>query len=408
MISFEAPRRVNSAIWLLGVGQTLTYAGVYYAFPALLPELEAATGWSKGQLAAGPTLAFLVMAVLTPYTGRLVDRGWGGEMLVWLPIGAAAGVALLSVVQTPWQWLAVWFVIGITQAGMLYESCFSFLTRRLGDGARAAITRVTLIAGFSGSITFPLGHVFGQWFGGQGALLAFAVVILLGAVPVNYLGVRTLRRMERAGSVRPAAEGVSEAGSEAGALRVALRRVEFWAISAMFGLIWLNHGILLTYVLELFQDRGASLAAATLAASCFGPAQVLGRLILMMNEARVSNAQATLWSLMFVVVAGLVLLVAGAAPWLVFVMAVVQGAGVGLLSILRPVLVADVLGRRGFGAVSGAAAVAPILASAAAPSVGAVLLTWGGPGLVYDACLAMAVLGLGFGVFLARRRPVVG
>ena len=408
MISFEAPRRVNSAIWLLGVGQTLTYAGVYYAFPALLPELEAATGWSKGQLAAGPTLAFLVMAVLTPYTGRLVDRGWGGEMLVWLPIGAAAGVALLSVVQTPWQWLAVWFVIGITQAGMLYESCFSFLTRRLGDGARAAITRVTLIAGFSGSITFPLGHVFGQWFGGQGALLAFAVVILLGAVPVNYLGVRTLRRMERAGSVRPAAEGVSEAGSEAGALRVALRRVEFWAISAMFGLIWLNHGILLTYVLELFQDRGASLAAATLAASCFGPAQVLGRLILMMNEARISNAQATLWSLMFVVVAGLVLLVAGAAPWLVFVMAVVQGAGVGLLSILRPVLVADVLGRRGFGAVSGAAAVAPILASAAAPSVGAVLLTWGGPGLVYDACLAMAVLGLGFGVFLARRRQVVG
>ena len=404
MKSGEAPRRVNSAIWLLGVGQTLTYAGVYYAFPALLPELEAATGWSKGQLAAGPTLAFLVMAVLTPYTGRLVDRGWGGEMLVWLPIGAAAGVALLSVVQTPWQWLAVWFVIGITQAGMLYESCFSFLTRRLGDGARAAITRVTLIAGFSGSITFPLGHVFGQWFGGQGALLAFAVVILLGAVPVNYLGVRTLRRMERAGSVRPAAEAVSEAG----ALRVALRRVEFWAISAMFGLIWLNHGILLTYVLELFQDRGASLAAATLAASCFGPAQVLGRLILMMNEARVSNAQATLWSLMFVVVAGLVLLVAGAAPWLVFVMAVVQGAGVGLLSILRPVLVADVLGRRGFGAVSGAAAVAPILASAAAPSVGAVLLTWGGPGLVYGACLAMAVVGLGFGVFLARRRPVVG
>ena len=408
MKSGEAPRRVNSAIWLLGVGQTLTYAGVYYAFPALLPELEAATGWSKGQLAAGPTLAFLVMAVLTPYTGRLVDRGWGGEMLVWLPIGAAAGVALLSVVQTPWQWLAVWFVIGITQAGMLYESCFSFLTRRLGDGARAAITRVTLIAGFSGTITFPLGHVFGQWFGGQGALLAFAVVILLGAVPVNYLGVRTLRRMERAGSVRPAAEGVSETVSEAGALRVALRRVEFWAISAMFGLIWLNHGILLTYVLELFQDRGASLAAATLAASCFGPAQVLGRLILMMNEARVSNAQATLWSLMFVVVAGLVLLVAGAAPWLVFVMAVVQGAGVGLLSILRPVLVADVLGRRGFGAVSGAAAVAPILASAAAPSVGAVLLTWGGPGLVYGACLAMAVVGLGFGVFLARRRPVVG
>ena len=386
----------RGAVWLLGIGQTLTYAGVYYAFPALLPDLEAATGWSKGQLAAGPTLAFLVMAVLTVHSGRLVDRGWGGEMLVWLPVFAALGVAVLSVVQTPWQWLAVWGLIGITQAGMLYESCFSFLTRRLGDGARSAITQVTLIAGFSGTITFPLGHVFGLWFGGQGALLAFALIILLGAVPVNYLGVRALRRMERAGAVRPA--------PEPGALRAALVRVEFWVIAAMFGLIWLNHGILLTYVLELFQDRGASLAAATLAASCFGPAQVLGRLVLMFYEARISNGVATTVSLALVVVAGLVLLAAGAAPWLVFVMAVVQGAGVGLLSILRPVLVADVLGRRGFGEVSGAAAVAPILASAAAPLIGAVLLGWGGPGLVYGACLAMALVALGFGWFLAVRR----
>jgi MFS family permease len=89
---------------------------------------------------------------------------------------------------------------------------------------------------------------------------------------------------------------------------------------------------------------------------------------------------------------------------LVFVVAVVQGAGVGLLSILRPVLVADILGRRGFGAVSGAAAVAPILASAAAPSVGAALLVWGGAGLVYDVVLGMAVVGLAVGVWLATGR----
>lgn len=389
----------QGAIWLFGIGQTLTYAGVYYAFPALLPELEAATGWSKAELALGPTLAFLVMAVLTPLTGRLIDRGWGGEMLMFLPVVAAALVALLAVVTSPFAWVVVWLAIGVTQAGMLYESCFSFLTRRLGDRARGAITRVTLIAGFSGTVTFPMGHAFGQWFGGQGAWAAFALVILLGAVPVNVLAVRALRRLERRGEPRPAAEP--------GAIRAAMARVEFWVIAVMFGLIWLNHGVLLTYVLELFQDRGASLAMATLAASCFGPAQVLGRLVLMMYEARITNAMATLVSLALVALAGLVLLAAGLAPWLVFVMAVVQGAGVGLLSILRPVLVAEVLGRRGFGAVSGAAAVAPILASAAAPSVGAALLHWGGPGLVYAACLVMALAGLVAGGFLMRQRPAV-
>ncbi len=389
----------GGAVWLLAIGQTLTYAGVYYDFPALLPALEAATGWSKGQLAAGPTLAFLVMAALTPFTGRLVDRGWGGEMLIWGPVFAATGVAVLSFVTAPWAWMVVWALIGVAQSGCLYESCFSFLTRRLGQGARGAITRITLVAGFSGTLTFPLGHFLGQALGGQGALLAFAGIILVGSVPVNAVAVRTLRRMDRAGGVRPAAEP--------GAVRRAMGQPAFWAIAGMFGLIWLNHGILLTYVLVLFQDRGASLGAATLAASCFGPAQVLGRLVLMLNEARIGNARATVASLGMVVLAAVILLAAGMAPALVFLVAVVQGAGVGLLSILRPVLVLDVLGRRGFGAVSGAAAVAPILATAAAPSVGALMLDHGGPGVVYASCLAMAVLGLGFGVYLARRRAVL-
>ena len=52
----------GAAVWLLALGQTLIYAGCYYSFPALLPDLEAATGWTKAELALGPTLAFLIMA----------------------------------------------------------------------------------------------------------------------------------------------------------------------------------------------------------------------------------------------------------------------------------------------------------------------------------------------------------
>ena len=394
----------KAAVWLLAVGQTITYAGVYYAFPALLPDLEAATGWSKSALAAGPTLAFLVMAVLTPVTGRLVDRGYGGEMLTWLPLVAAAGVAGLGVVREPWQWLALWAVIGVAQAGCLYETCFAFLTRRLGDGARPAITRVTLVAGLSGTLTFPLGHVMGRLWGGQGALIGFAVLMVVISAPVNRVAVRMLRRMDRA----QIGAQTGPQPAEAGALRAALGRVEFWALAVLFGLIGMNHGVLLTYVLVLFQDRGASETAATIAASCLGPAQVLGRLVLMLNETRVGNIRAMMIALGLMVVAGGVLIVAGYAPGLIFAVAILQGAGVGLLSILRPVLVADVLGRRGFGAVSGAAAVSPILASAAAPSVGALLLDHGGPGLIYATCLAMVCTGLAVALWVQRRVRATG
>jgi MFS family permease len=383
------------AVWLLALGQTLTYAGVYYAFPALLPDLQAATGWSVAELAWGPTLGFLVMAGLTPFTGGWIDRGWGGEMLAYAPVIAALGIAALAFAPSPLIWGLIWGVIGLAQACCLYESCFAYLTRRLGEGARAAITRITLVAGFAGTLAFPLGHWLGAALGGQGALLAFAALVLLGAVPVNLWAVRILRRQERAADhSRPV---------ESGMLGLALRRPAFWALAACFGLVWLNHGILLTYVLLLFADRGASPALATLAAACIGPAQVLGRLALLLQGARLGNRLATLVALACVVAAGAALWLAGLVPLLIFAFAALQGAGAGLMSILRPVLVAEILGLRGFGAISGAVSVAPILASAAAPSAGAILLAGGGGGLVYVSCLMLALASFAIGLVLLRR-----
>jgi MFS family permease len=382
------------------VGQTLIYAGCYYSFPALLPDLVTATGWTKGELALGPTLAFLVMAGLTPFTGRLVDRGLGGEMLTWLPVLCALGVAGLGLNGSLAGWLALWALIGVAQAGSLYETCFAFLTRRLGDGARAGITRVTLVAGFAGTLAFPLGHWLGAALGGQGALVAFAGLILLAA-PLNAVAVRQLRRRERAGpDLQPSPPGV---------LQAALRRPAFWAIALGFLAVYLNHGILITYALILFADRGAAPGLAALAAACIGPAQVAGRLALMAAGAKVTTAQATMASLGGIVVAGVLLWLAGLAPMLIFGFALAQGAGIGLTSILRPVLIAEILGREGFGAISGAAAVAPILASAAAPTVGALLLGAGGTGLVLAVCLGLAVIGLALmGGLLAARGRLAG
>jgi MFS family permease len=385
----------GAAVWLFAVGQTLVYAGSYYAFPALLPDLEAATGWSKTTLALGPTLAFLIMASLTVFTGRLVDRGLGGEMLSWGPVLAALGVLGMAFASTPAEWLLAWAVVGVAQAGCVYETLFAFLTRRLGLGARGAITRVTLVAGFAGTLAFPLGHVVGERFGGQGGMLVFAA-LTLAALPCNLWAVRALRRRERLGTYH--------APTPPGTLQVALRRPAFWGIAACFGLFGLNHGILITYVLELFADRGAGAGMAATAAACIGPSQVIGRLLFMVGEARIGNALATMLALGSVVAAGVLLWLAGLAPALVFAFALAQGAGMGLMSILRPLLIADILGRSGFGAISGAVAVSPILASAAAPALGALLLTLGGTGLVYASCLAMAVTGLVIAAALLRGR----
>ena len=82
--------------------------GCYYAFPALLPDLLIVTGWSEAQLAAGPTAVVSGHGDADAVTGRLVDRGLGGEMLIWLPALAAICVALLGYAPNLAIWIALW------------------------------------------------------------------------------------------------------------------------------------------------------------------------------------------------------------------------------------------------------------------------------------------------------------
>ena len=128
----------------------------------------------------------------------------------------------------------------------------------------------------------------------------------------------------------------------------------------------------------------------------------MGRLVLMVNEAAGRQWRATTLSVLALMLAAVALMLAGFAPWLIFAFAALQGAGAGILSILRPVLVARTLTAHGFGAISGAIAVSPVLATALGPSVGAWLLGAGGAWAVYGACLTLTFAGLGLALWLIR------
>ncbi|MCU0909436.1 MAG: MFS transporter, partial [Rhodobacteraceae bacterium] len=323
------------AVWLLAVGQTLGYAAMLYLFAAILTVVQADTGWSRATLALGPTVSLLVAAGAAPFAGRLVDAGHAARLLTWGAALGAASVAALALVTAPWMWVAVWAVIGLAYGASLYDVCFAFLTRRLGPGARAAITRVTLVAGFASTLAFPAGAGLAEAFGWRTAALVFAAVQLAATVPLNAWAATRLRRRER-----PPPSGPRD--PETGALRAALRRPAFWGIAGALGLVSLNHGMLFTYALPLMQDRGAAPAMAVLAAACVGPAQVAGRIVLMLTESRVGVNRAAAAMMAGYVLGALALIAAGVAWWLVFAYAVAQGAAVGMMSILKPVIIAEV------------------------------------------------------------------
>lgn len=387
-------RTERAGVWFLGVGQMAAYAGLYYGFAAMLPDLLARTGWSAGTLALGPTLGFLVAAILAPQAGKLVDRGWSLTLLTAGPLLAGAIMLGLSAVQTPAQWLVLWAALGVAQAISLYETCFGFLTRRLGPEARAAIVRITLVAGLAGTVSFPLGSFAVAHWGWRGALWAYAALLICVSAPVNRTGVLMLRRGVRRGPTdRVVTRGVT---------RRVLAKPVFWALGGMLGLIWAQYSMLVTYSLPIFEDRGAAHALAVTAAALLGPSAIVSRFLLIGGGARLGNFRLLAVILSGLTLAAVALIAAGLETSLIFVYVVVQGASIGVASIMRPSITAEVLGSEDFGAIYGIVSVFPLVGTALAPYAGSAFLWLGGVQLLLWGALGMILCAVLLAGLMAR------
>ena len=377
-------RRVR--VVAMAIGQGLVWAGMFYSFPALLPHWERALGWSKASLSGAFTLALLLSAVAAPVAGRLIDRGHGALLLGMSALIGALLLLALSQAGEVWHFYLVWMGLGLLMAGALYEPCFAHLTHVLGAGARGAITTVTLIAGFAGTVSFPTSHLLAEAFGWRGAMVGLALLVGLAGCPLMWWGARL--------SADARAEPGESVPAPEGALEVALRSPVFWLLSIAFAATALNHGMVISHFLPLAGERGVATGTAVLAASLIGPMQVAGRLGMVAVQNRLSMAAICMISFAFVALAATTLFFVALLPLLVFAFVAFQGSGYGVTSITKPVITLQFLGRRGFGVISGAVATAYMGAFALGPTCAALLHGLGGYDLVIGGCLALALAGI--------------
>src|SRR3546814_6863285 len=74
---------------------------------------------------------------------------------------------------------AIWIAIGLTQACSLSEAAYNVVAANAGD-YRRAIMGITLITGFSSTVTIPFITLAVELMGWRHALLVLAVIQLLG------------------------------------------------------------------------------------------------------------------------------------------------------------------------------------------------------------------------------------
>ena len=381
-------------VWPLAIAQIFMWASLYYLFPALLLVWEGDLGWSKTELSGAFTLALVVSAVFSPGVGRIIDRGYGRRILAASAIIGSLLLALLAGVAKLWQFYAVWLLIGMAMSGGLYEACFAVLTRAMGNRAKQAITIVTLVAGFAGTLAFPGTHALVGIFGWRLAVLSFAAALIRIAAPLIWFGCRHLEISDQNQTVI--------AGHEATEAFNVFKRIKFWLLALAYTAIALDHNVLLTHLLPLFDDRGIQRDAAVFAASMIGPMQVAGRLTMVAVGHRVSALGIFIAAYIFMMIAGLLLLGSGKMPVFLAGFVLFQGAGFGVMSIMRPVMTAEIFGRINFGLISGSLATPYLGAAAAAPTIAALIYWVGG----YDWVILFAIgaSGLGLVSLLAAAR----
>lgn len=391
--------REMTALLMLAAAETIVWAAFFYLFPILLLRWEADFGWARGEVALAMTLALAVSALSSPLVGRLIDMGLSRHTLP----GAAAlgGLLLLALTQIESYpaFLAIWALIGLCCGASLYDPCFSFITRVSGDRARSAITTITLIAGFASTICFPIADALTEAYGWRAAAQFFAAAALFGAVPLFAVSTRMLDKASRAGP-KPDVKGEREAA------RAARANPAFWLLALAFPAVAMTHGMIISNIMPIMADRGADQGAAILAASLIGPMQVAGRVTIMTLGRKKAPLALTLISFTGIALAIMVLLSAHVADARIYVFVTILGACYGVVSIARPLVIADLLGRRGFGAISGMLSVPYIAGIAAAPFTAVLLWRLGGYDLTLAMGAALALAGAGFIFAAGRTRPI--
>lgn len=367
------------------VAETVIWAAIFYSFPALVLHWQGEFGWSTTAAMGAFSLALAAQGLAAPWVGRAIDRGWAAPGFSLGTLGALAGLATLTQVQTLPVFYAVWGWLGLMMGFTLYDACFSIVTRARGGQARAAITAITLAAGFASTLAYPLTATVTAAAGWRAAVWMLAALVAVLVLPlVTYAA----HRLER----EAAARGPVQIKDQTRHLRPGARP-GYWPLAGGFALTALGVGIILSNLMPLMAALGVPETLAILAASTIGPAQVAGRILLILAGARVAARRVVFAAFVMLASAAVLLGAAAALPALALVFAVAQGVGNGVISILRPVVTREVMGEAGFGASAGAVARLSLFAFALAPGLGAVLADLFGHGAVIALCVAAPLAG---------------
>jgi MFS family permease len=341
------------------------------------------TGWPLTWVIAGLSLGLLIAGLISPFVGRRIRDLGGKPVLIASALLLAAGFTVLALAPTLPVFIAGWAVMGLGMGAGLYDAAFSTLGRLYGLAARKHITTLTLFGGLASTTCWPLSAFFLSTLGWRGTCGAYAAIQILVSVPIYLLALKDpVPPLAAAPSAPhlPAREGIAS------------HRGLFLLLAVCITIASMLSTVISVHLLTLLEARGLRLATAVALGALVGPSQVGARFI----EMLVSRYHHPIWTkvaAVSLVASGLLLL------WirlpLIPLCLIFYGSGIGLESIARATLPLALFGAADYAPIMGRLARPSLIAQAATPSIGALLIQHLGTEGMLGAVTLLALLNVG-------------
>ncbi len=273
--------------------------------------------------------------------------------------------------------MTAWLLLGIGMGYGLYDAAFGALGRIYGEGARGAITGITLIAGFASTVGWPLTAYGLAHIGWRETCFAWAAAHIVIGLPLNLL----LPRI-------PDAPATVEKETKP---HIPIDRTMVLLATA-FALAWIVTSAMAAHFPRILEAAGATPVQAIAAGALIGPAQVFARLM----EASLLKryhpiVSARLACMTHPLGAAIVALAGGGAA---SAFAIFHGAGNGVITIARGTLPLAIFGPSNYAYRLGLIGAPARMAQAVAPLLfGFLIDAIGSRVLIVSSALSIAALG---------------
>jgi MFS family permease len=341
----------------LGITQIIGWGSGFYLPAILAVPISLSLGISTETFFWAFTLSLLVSGLLGPQVGKAIDRLGGRKVLPIGTLAFAVGLALLATATSTPQLFIAWVLIGVGGSMGNYDAAFATAVNFFGNKSNGVIAGITVVAGFSSTIAWPLTQFLFDNFGWQIAVWVWLALHLLIALPLHL----TIPRSER-----------REVPDLTGPIRKLVKnRFRIEPLLVVFAIMFALEGFIVSAVNTtlpfMLGELGASIELALIASVVLGPSQVMARVVLMALGSWATPLRVATISIVAHPLGVLAIWIFGNQGLLAFV--ILHGIGVGLNPFIRGSLPLLFYGPDRFGQRQGRVMMLSKIVSAFSPTI---------------------------------------